>query len=268
MKKEREQDRKPHTDPFQLPNSIVKQLKKCHDAQCKCEETEVAAGRPGVKYLWLHVESGADKPGPRSVGTQPLSLDEWLNVIDEAASLGVHCMLLCVELPLARYPELPALLEWAQVTHGMMVGLYVRGAALEPRDLEAIEHLDASKFCLFVDSERLDMLQGLVGKRVPVFSAAVDEGEHRQPCSIPETMICVASEGTMYTCGLVLGDERFSLGNVFERPLHHVVGDHSLPRRIPGDVLRDPDRKCTACPPLMAKRAAGDAAEPSELGPR
>ena len=43
------------------------------------------------------------------------------------------------------------------------------------------------------------------------------------------------------------------LGNVFEKPLEHILRDPSLPRTVPGFVPYQ-RHGCDGCPPIMAKR--------------
>ena len=139
----------------------------------------------------------------------------------------------------------------------MMVGLYVYGGRLGESDLHELTKLDIDKMCLFVDGERVGAMDFVEEKGIKVCSADVSHEDHSPPCQMPENMVCVASEGSLYTCGLVLGDERFNLGNVFEKPLQRVFDDKSLPHTVPADIPHAEHQKCTACPPLMVKRVLG-----------
>jgi len=215
-----------------------------------------------VKYLWLYVENASRASDDKRANARALQLDDWLNVVDEAASLGAHCVIVCVQAPLGQYPDLWRLCQWAQTPHDMMVGLYSGGTTFEDVDIEAIKLLDLSRLCLFVDKKYVKTVKKAVAHEgIAVCSADVDHEEHAPPCSMPEDIICVGAEGNLYTCGLVLGNEEFNLGNVFEKPLHAVVEDDSLPRHVPADVPHNGQKSCTACPPLMAERVMRQGAQ-------
>ena len=249
MKTEQSTAKDNKEDPFRLPRIIGKSLKRCSEAFYEQDLTEQEC----VKYLWIYVGSPA-AGNTRHATADALELDEWLNVIDEAASLGAHCVLVSAQTPLESCAYLWHLCQWAQDTHDMMVGLYAHGAQLTEQDIEAMEQLNLTKMCLFVDQEHLDEAEAAVQKRVTVCPADVEPQEHRIPCELPEDIICVSADGTLYTCGLVLGDPRFSLGNVFDRPLFTIVDDDSLPRTVPVDVPHNNRRDCSGCPPLMLRR--------------
>lgn len=245
-------------NPFRLPQSIVRTLKKFAKA-FGGREPET------VKYLWIHVADDVFVPQQYRNGNgseregRDLSTEEWLNVIDEAASLGAESLIVSVGAPLSERPEVWTICQWAQATHGMVVGVYVCDAGIGEEDVRQLCRLDKEKTRLFVDSDCLDRLR-YVDEQYGVQLCIADglmPGEPAIACRLPETMTCVGSRGTLYTCGLVLGNERFRLGDVNRKRLDGVMADESLPHNIPEGAAPDMPRRCNACPPLMEQRMRG-----------
>lgn len=232
-------------NPFALPRAVSGELSRC----CKEHPGEVCAS---VKYLWIHLP-GADST---AVSERALSQDDWMNVLDEAASIGVKSVIVSVGSPLHRVPQLVPLCQWAQTAHEMIVGIhaYVR---LAPGDTATLTQLDAGKTRVFVDGEHIEFARFVEQLGIPLYCAdGLHDHEEQPRCDLPSTMTCVGPEGTMYTCGLVLGQEQFSLGHIFGRTLTSVIKDNSLPHEIPAGASTRSHR-CNGCPPLMAKKMQG-----------
>ncbi len=233
---------------FELPKAVSRHIKDCAHAH----DADNPACPLCLKYLWIYV---SDK-GLRRAGDGPhhhLSSEEWLGVVDEAASLGAHCLVLCVEGPLGAHPEVWKLCRWAQEAYAMHVGIYIFDGTPSEADVKELTSLDKSKTCLLVDSDHEKTVQFVEDLGIRVCPADVDPQEQCPPCDLPQSVICVGAEGVMYTCGLVLGDNRFNLGHISDKPLEAVVNDDSLPHTIPGSVTCS-KKGCSACPPIMAKR--------------
>lgn len=237
--------------PFSISKNVSERLKSCVSQRSKC-----CAENGTVEYLWLYLDSEPGRISTKDDERPQLSVDEWLNVVDEASSLGVRWLILCVGGTLAEHPEAGRICQWAQSIHDMRVGLYFGSAPLGARDQEQLEaYFDPQNTYVLAQSAPQDISAALeeLGFVFWETESAVDVSH--ASCDIPEHMICVGPRGTLYTCGLVLGDERFSLGNVHEQELHQVVGNESLPHVVPGDVRCFEDG-CEHCPPLIAQRFA------------
>jgi len=235
---------------FDLPKSISKALKQCVISHAQDAEQEPDQ----VKYLWLCLSPEEPLDSPED-SPREMSSEEWLDILDEAASLGAKCLLLCVKPPLANYPKVMSLCQWAQDVHNMMVGIFVYDGLLDEADLDQLVELDSERMCVFARQERLGDLSNVTERGLKLCSGSVTAEDHTPPCDLPETenMVCVGPEGNLYTCGLVLGSAKFNLGNALDKPLRSVVDDKSLPRRIPREV-RQVRHGCDGCPPIMAKR--------------
>lgn len=240
-------------NPFRLPQSLMRTLKRCTRAiGCRYPDT--------VKYLWIHLSSEPFVPQQLRRDDsehRELSLEDWLNVIDESAALGAENLIISVGTPLSQKPMVYELAQWAQATYGMVVGLYVCGARITPEDLPDLTSLDLEKTRLFVDSSEMEHCGYLRDAGLQICEAdGLHPGEVSPPCHLPETMTCVGAEGTLYTCGLVLGQDHYRLGDVLRKRLDGVMTDENLPHMIPGGISEGP-RRCNACPPLMERRMRG-----------
>jgi radical SAM protein with 4Fe4S-binding SPASM domain len=150
-------------------------------------------------------------------------------------------------------PQLLPVCQWAQGTYDMAVGIHAY-IALEPGDADVLKKLDLNKTRVFADGEHIEAAQFVEALGIALHCAdGLHDHEEQPECDLPATMACVGPEGTMYTCGLVLGQEQFSLGHIFDRKLSSVIGDNSLPHAIPAGASSSTHR-CNGCPPLMAKK--------------
>lgn len=232
-------------DHFRLPRTIQQGLRKCCTASDSAEPAE-----PGrIPYLWLYFTSSPESG-------VVLSTEEWLNVLDEAASLGVSWVVLSVDSAVSGLPQVWELCRWAQETHGMTVAFHPCSGTLPPEDVDRIADLDASRTCLFLGHEHIRALRHLEESGVRLFVADPNREERPTVCSMPESMLFVNPEGKMYTCGMVKGNDHFHLGSALSDRFAEVVGDPSLPHRVPCDAAQAV-HGCDGCPPLVAKEARG-----------
>lgn len=232
-------------NPFALPRAVADALGRC----CKGHGGETCES---VKYLWIHFPGTAEHTTPEAA-EKALTTDEWMCVIDEAASIGVKSIIISVGSPLQQVPQLVPVCEWAQNEHDMIVGIHAY-VALRPADAAVLEKLNVAKTRVFADGEHIESARFVEELGIPLHCAdGLHDYEEQPQCDLPSTMTCVDPKGTMYTCGLVLGQEQFSLGHIFGRTLSSVVKDNSLPHVIPAGASSGTHR-CNGCPPLMAKK--------------
>ncbi len=251
--RKRWQDIYPGANPFALPQSIAKGLSEC------CRKEIDSGGN--VQYLWIHLPGSVDvngSPVPSDDSERHLTLDEWLDIIDESASVGTRTLIVSVGVPLADQTQLGTIGEWSQVAHEMLVGIHRYGGPLTANDTVVISKLKPEKTRLFLDEEYLDSAESVAQCGVRIYSAqGWDEGIETPKCNLPSTMTCVDSTGHIYSCGLVLGKEQFRFGHFFDRKLSAVIQDQTLPHVIPAG-LSSSKHRCNGCPPLMAKRLRDD----------
>jgi radical SAM protein with 4Fe4S-binding SPASM domain len=232
-------------NPFELPQSITKRL---HEFARKFGGTT-----DRVKYLWVYITANGISAGGDTRPERTLGVEEWLNVVDEAASLGAEWLVVCVGASLAKHPEVWRICEWAQTGHDMYVGIHVVDEDLTSADLAALRNLDAERTHLLVSGEAYPRMKHLEEEGISVAVADVTAQDHTPPCDYPESMVCVGPGGNLYTCGLVLGSERFCLGSIMESDLKRVVDDNTLPHVVPQNVCWQ-EHGCDACPPFMVER--------------
>ena len=242
-------------NPFELPQSIAKALRSHAKGHMKDSKDK-------VKYLWIYVseqprrEQDDARRGDATAGApRVLGLDEWLSVVDESSSLGVETLIVTLGCALSKCLNVIAICDWAQASHGMVVGIHVAASPLTPHEARQLMRLDRDMLCVFVDDPSPVSMKFATDMGLKVHPAVAATGGHSHgcvtpECHLPEAMACVGPEGTLYTCGLVLGDAKYRLGHFFERKLGHLMTDESLPHVIPAGLPIE-GRGCACCPPLM-----------------
>jgi len=239
-------------NPFRLPKEISRRLKEC-SGQHSLDEPEL------VKYLWIVVSE--DRAGAQTEeggdGTR-LCANDWLNVVDEAAALGVQCMVVCLGNSFGHWPEVWSVCAWAQEVHHMTVGFQVHDGKLSEEERERLTELDPDRTWLFVPEGRLEGVAALGEQGIRVCSAQVGHEDPDRPCDGPDSMVFVGPSGVLYSCGLVLGIDEFRLGHVGEHALTHVY-EEGTSRAVPRGSPRN-DHGCDGCPNQMARRILGEQA--------
>lgn len=237
-------------DPFGLVRNVSGALDNCASLA-----DEPCDGK--IKYVWIHLPGAAEYEST-APEQRPLNVDELLDIVDECASVGSQSLIISINSSFADHPHLFQVCDWAQATHGMVVGIHLYATPLTDRDAAALKQLDSQKLRLFVDGEHMDSAKHAEKYGFRVYNAdGFDDKIVSPKCDLPHTMTCIGPQGNMYTCGLVLGEQQFRLGHFFERKLSSVIDDSSLPHEIPEGVSKA-TRRCNGCPPLMAQKLHDD----------
>ena len=230
-------------DPFELPLRVKTCLRSC-----STDSTVSSA-----KYLWVHLGESSDSDcGCHGDDLEPVpSLEQWLNVVDEAASLGVRWIVLSVNKSLTAFPEVVEVCQWAQETHGMTVGLHVDRHELSAEELETLSLLDRGKTQVVAKKEAADGLKTAQEAGFDVVIADPQPYGERPDCQGPKEMLFISPRGQLFTCGLVEDRHEYALGNIFIRSFRDLLTDPSLPH-----VVHPKDHKvtqgCDGCPSLLA----------------
>ncbi len=231
-------------DPFDLSRRIATGIAHCADS---------GAPQRSIRYLWVFVtEENARLASAPSAG-RALTVDEWLNVIDESAALGAEWLVIHAGTSISACPNVWRMCEWAQTAHGMRVGIHLCGCSLSNDDVEQLKRLDSASTYVVADDCDLGALGYLAQAGVQICSANIREEDRVSNCAMPHDMTCVGIDGTLYTCGLVLGDESYRLGSILERGLGTVISDASLPHEV-ADTAGFSKHGCDGCPPHVAHR--------------
>lgn len=226
-------------DPFRASRSIRGEI-----ADAARRASTRFGGREGVEYLWIHL---ARKDCPPDAEHHPLELEAWLNIIDEAATLGTNWVVVYVGCDLDAYPDVWELSRWAQQTHEMRVAFHYTGHTLDEPHVQALNRLDTGRTYLFVDQCRVEQIRATQSLKVGVVGATLPEHARQSNCTSPGNIACVHTDGSMYCCGLVVGDDKFAMGDARARPLVDVVHDDTLPRAVQ-DTEKYPLQGCDGCP--------------------
>lgn len=208
----------------------------------ECSRAAAHGTREDVFYLWLKMG-----PGPAT----ELSRDHWLNIIDEAASMGVNWLVITLGEPASR-EHVPAMGLWAQQTYGMVVCLHTPQGRLGTAERDLLRQLPADSSYLLVEPEHAAAFQNLEAEGINLRLAAPATPVSEEPCDYPNKMIFVDAQGHLYTCGLVAGDSDFFLGSVFDGSLDEIIHNPKLPHSV---TEKQPSnhQNCSGCPPLVAK---------------
>lgn len=234
--------------PFHLIREIRKRIRHSNEAHG-------GGVSPRVKYLWMHVTSNGIDYG--TAGS--LTTGHWLNVVDEAAALGVQWIVIGWEASPGNASGIWSVCRWAQDNYDCHVGIHLLKGELRPGDVESLLSLNRGLTHVLVDQCRIDSVRNLARHGIDICDADVSLIHRTGTCTLPDDMVCVGPQGKLYTCGLVLGNESFCLGSVFDRAFSHVVTDQSLPHHVPEYIARDDNHhSCNACPPLMVGRLLQD----------
>lgn len=236
-------------DPFEIPKRVARGIEDCRT----CMDEDGTIAHP-LRYIWIYVtEAGLRQDGEHPPSEDLLGLDGWLNVIDESASLGAEWMVIYVGASLSQVPYIWEVCAWAQDVHQLSVGLHLTSNCLSEDDIERLSRLDPEKTYLVADKAHLASLRFLENLGIRLCEANVSTTERDTHCTKPEDIACVGADGRLYSCGLVLGDERYAMGDAQQRTLHDVKEDKSLPHAVSDTNAFSPSG-CDACPPLMAMR--------------
>ncbi len=234
---------------FGLPKVFKQKIKQC--AKEQGDES-----KPQVVFLWACVNEAGLTQGVKGErkAARPLTREEWLTVVDEAASLGANWLVLSFGADLSACGDFWGVCQWAQQAHNMMVGLHVKSEKLTQQDVRTMmDALDMEKTRILarkgvLDNVRLDEEEQ---KALVVWDANPQPDGERPNCQGPTRMIFVNARGVLYTCGLVEGNEAYRLGHVFDTKLKRIVMDPHLPHHVE-DNLHYVTPECDGCPALIA----------------
>ncbi len=236
--------KQPKSDnPLELAKNFKQQIKTC------CRNSK--EGKPdAVTYLWICVSSEGIMHY-KDEGAKQLGMEEWLNVVDEAASLGASWVVLTLSTRLSQHDGVWEICRWAQDAHGMMVGLHLAVEEVNEEELASIKSLDLSKVRILIRREALPALGYLEKEGIQLWTANPQSEGIKPHCQGPAKMIYVNANGMLYTCGLVDGIDQYHMGSVLEKKLRQIMQDKELPHSVEEGIHRI-SPACDGCPALVA----------------
>ena len=223
---------------FELPRTVVKAVR-----ECACARGEAPRPAGPLQYLWINVANGATT----------LDRDDWLNIVDEVATFGVRCMVVCVGGSLGANSHVWAITHWAQSVHDMVVGIHTECQSLSEAESEELARLDPDATWLFVPGEYLDAFRLPRSRGVKVSAVEACYCKDAPSCKVPHIMAFVDSKGSLYTCSQAVGNEKYRLGSVLEDDISVLVEDPSLLRAAVRGLVRA-KHGCDVCPSHIGKR--------------
>jgi radical SAM protein with 4Fe4S-binding SPASM domain len=229
-------------DPFALPRRVQESLSSC----CKTAETT----ERDTKYLWVHLSAGnREEMQADDVQAAP-TLSQWLNVVDEAASLGVEWIVISMDTSLTAFPDVVKVCQWAQETYDMIVGLHAESPELLLAEKEVLQSLNAKKTQILVKQEVATELSELESIGFRLLIADPQEYGGKPECEGPKHMVFTNPQGHLYTCGLVKEKDQYALGTIFEGTFRELLNDPSLPHSVK-PAEHKVSEGCDGCPALL-----------------
>jgi len=217
--------------------------------------------KSGIKYLWIHVGSFEEREANADCGCdghEEMQLDDWYNVVDETAALGVDTIIITAGNCLTGHPEIWDICRWAQDQHDMSIGIHTGLRCFDEGQVEQLASLHCEKTRIFVDGGDANCLPQVSALGIQVFAAdGLEDGATQPRCDLPHSMCCIDGGGKMYACGLVIGQDEFDYGNSKEKRVDHVVADQNLRHSIPENTSTAA-RRCNGCPPLLERKIRSD----------
>jgi len=228
-------------DPFASARSVRAMLRECAG---KALENK-------IRYLWLLVSRQGLAVSEDTARPRP-TLDQWLNVLDEAAAIGVGRLVVSAQTELSGHPEVWEICRWAQQTHNMTVGVHIFSCQLSEQDIQEMASLEPGSTVLFVSENNFECMRKLEERGIKVRVAQRMPEVPNHPCGMPSEMVFVNPKGELYTCGMVEGDQPFRMGSIYEGFLSEISTDPALPHSVPVEQQKE-SRGCEGCPPLLAR---------------
>ena len=234
-------------DYFEICRMVRRKIKACTQESSEVPETEVL-------YLWICVSSkGLQRvTGKHAAKVAPLTMDQWLNVVDEASALGVSWLVLTVVDPLADCGSVWEISKWAQKVHGMAVGFHLKAdETLGDKEIVSLAGLDPDRTRVLMRAVSRKVAADLEKRGVKVWAANPQPDGEKPNCQGPTRMIFVNENGVLYTCGLVKENSDYLMGHVEASRLKSVIGDPAIPHGVEND-LHVVSEGCDGCPALLA----------------
>lgn len=206
-----------------------------------------------ITYLWVHVsKEGIAQPKRGAAAPKhPPTVQDWLNVVDEAASIGVNWLMVTLDTRINAFPELIEICQWAQDTYQMRVGLHVSVNTLTEEEVASVRQLNLDLTRLFVKRSAMPNMQSLEAQGIKIRAADPQDYGEKPDCQGAGKLVFVDAHGVLYTCGLVEGNHEYRLGNIHERAFESLLHDPALPHAI-HDNLHKVSEGCDGCPSLIA----------------
>ncbi len=206
-----------------------------------------------VHYIWLHVTRDGVVESRETANRSVLLLNDWLNIVDESASLGAQWMVIHVETCLKSDSDVWRICAWAQEVHGIRVGLHLNNECMDEKGLSPILRLDRDATFVVIDRSAIEAMTFLKDKGYAVCESNIGPEDRELPCSHTESIVCAGADGVMFCCGMVVGDESYHLGDVKADTVRKAMCNHESMSPIEERSVK-PGQSCDGCPPFMVQR--------------
>ena len=203
-----------------------------------------------VHYIWLHVTQDGIVESQEGACCAVLSLSDWLNIVDESASLGAQWMIIHVETCLKADSDVWRICAWAQEVHGIRVGLHLDNECMDEVGLEPILRLDHDFTFVVVDDSAQEAFEYLRTEGYSVCTSNIGSKDRDLPCSHTESIVCADADGMLFSCGMVVGEESYRLGDAKVDRVNEAIRNNKMLQPIRDHA----GHNCDGCPPFMVER--------------
>lgn len=234
---------------------LARRVKSELNTQCREQ-----ADKPcdDVKFLWMYVTRRGINVSETNDKDSNISLDRWLNVIDEAAALGVCWLVITLQESFSSYPDMWEICDWAQQTHGMTVGIHTETEVITEAERVHLRNLDASRTRLFVPNDFLARFAHIEAEDgIRVRSSEPESTMASSACDKPGAMVFVNSEGILCTCGMVQDNSAYRMGRVDDVRFDQIARQSCAPKSVSPEHFHT-EHGCDGCPPLLARHLQED----------
>ena len=236
----------PKDQYFTIINAFKHKIHACRRSSEQFKNSDIV-------FLWVCVNAKGLKQGfmERKQGAALLPAQQWLSVIDEAASLGANWLVVSISDSISNCSGLFEVCKWAQQVHGMCVGLHLKkNACPSEEEIALIRKLDLKKPRLLIHCQPGETASLPHADGITVWTANPQPAGEKPKCQGPAHMIFVNEKGVLYTCGLVEGKEDYRIGHVFDACLKTVLNNPKTPRKVCSELHRVTSG-CDGCPSLL-----------------
>lgn len=206
-----------------------------------------------IRYIWLHVTRDGIAGEGHAATDISMLLNDWLNLVDESAALGAQWMIVYLDTPINEDSDVWRICAWAQEVHALKVGLHINSQYVDTWSFDSLTKLKKDKTFIVADQSMLSTLQDRNEDGFTLCRANISDDDRQLPCTHTDSIVCARTDGVMFCCGLVVGEESYRLGNVRSDPVNRAMQKHAELEPILVGGHHTPNG-CDGCPPIMVQR--------------
>ena len=181
------------------------------------------------KFLWLYYSDSANHSSTHDElkDSHSLKIDDWLNAIDEAASLNVDTCVISVTEPLCESRNAIKICQWAQDVHKMFIGLHLPYESFSQGELYELTQLKPELTCLLAPKASDEFKEKTIAAGYSLINSQCNPKKNHKKnpdkCAHPGDLLCIGSDGKLYPCGFVIGVKEYCMGDIRVESLMKII---------------------------------------------